>query len=183
MSKALVRSKILAALALALMRKICALARAHAQFFQLPALALKTFWAPLNFALILWFWKALIQRLFRSRKAFLGYISPIKKIYIFDIEKKFRFLCFRVNFLLKYCQRWLHFERKNERLFALALSEFGCARAQRSLVRIWAALSLALRSNEPALWAPLNWAALTKALQGCRFRLQTVRFRLQTRRG
>ena len=49
MTKALVRSKILAALALN--RKICA----PAQFFQdlSLSLALKTFWAPLNFALIL----------------------------------------------------------------------------------------------------------------------------------
>ena len=56
-AKALVRSKILSALALALSRKICA--RAHAQFFQDLALALKTIWAPLNFAPILRFWKAL----------------------------------------------------------------------------------------------------------------------------
>ena len=51
--KALVRSKNLTALSLALSQKICA--RAHAQFLQDLALtlALKTFWAPLNFALIL----------------------------------------------------------------------------------------------------------------------------------
>ena len=41
MSKALVRSKILATLAHALSRKICT--RAHAQFFQDLAIALKTF--------------------------------------------------------------------------------------------------------------------------------------------
>ena len=51
--KALVRSKNLTALSLALSQKICT--RAHAQFLQDLAitLALKTFWAPLNFALIL----------------------------------------------------------------------------------------------------------------------------------
>ena len=52
-NKALVRSKILAVLALALRRTFCA--RAHANFFQDLALSLKTFWAPLNFALILEF--------------------------------------------------------------------------------------------------------------------------------
>ena len=41
---------------------------------------------------------------------------------------------------------WLHIERKNEREFALALTDFGCARAQRSPMRIWA--PLALRPNE-----------------------------------
>ena len=52
MDKALVRSKYFTALALALNQKICA--RAHARFLQDLALtlALKPFWAPLNFALI-----------------------------------------------------------------------------------------------------------------------------------
>ena len=31
-------------------------------------------------------------------------------------------------------------------------------------MRIWAPLALPLRTNERTLWAPLNWAALTKAL-------------------
>ena len=66
---ALVHSKNLAALALS--RRICA--HAHAQFFRDLALALKKFWAPLNFALILKF-----QRVFNLFKY--DYISPEDKL-------------------------------------------------------------------------------------------------------
>ena len=70
--KALVRSKNLTALTLALSQKICA--RAHAQFLQDLALtlALKSFWAPLNFALILDFLK-------------IGKVQQINGISVFDI--------------------------------------------------------------------------------------------------
>ena len=37
------------------------------------------------------------------------------------------------------------------------------SRSRSSLI-FWAPLALALRQNERALWAPLNWAPLTKAL-------------------
>ena len=42
----------------------------------------------------------------------------------------------------------MHIERKNEREFALALTDFECACAQRSPMRIWAPLALTLRQDK-----------------------------------
>ena len=90
LNKALVRSKNLTALTLALSQKICA----HAQFLQDLALtlALKSFWAPLNFALILDFLKiGKVQQInvISVFKSFLGQFFP-------DISKKL--VAYYVNF-------------------------------------------------------------------------------------
>ena len=82
-TKALVCSKNLTAIALALSQKICA--PANAQFLQNLSLALKTFWAPLNFSLILEYYLKVgnVQHT-NDISAFNSFLAP----FFTDISKK-----------------------------------------------------------------------------------------------
>ena len=94
--KALVRSKNLATLMLALRWRIWA----RAQFFRDLALALplKTFWAPLNFALILRFQRAFNTTIFRQQTSSKGQYFPHFSENISKTEKSLDFCGLEAHF-------------------------------------------------------------------------------------